>query len=68
METRFKVSGMKCDGCIAQAREALGKLPGFVEAEFDLKAETAVVTGDVDSQAVIQALTATGYPAVVVRD
>ncbi len=68
METRFKVSGMKCDGCIARAREALGKLPGFAEADFDLKAGTAVVTGDVDSEAVIQALTATGYPAAEVRD
>ncbi|MBW8055487.1 MAG: heavy metal-associated domain-containing protein [Acidiferrobacterales bacterium] len=68
METRFKVSGMKCDGCIARAREAVGKLPGFVEADFDLKAGTAVVTGDVDSEAVIQALTATGYPAAEVRD
>jgi len=37
-ETHFYVTGMKCDGCIAKAREALGKLPGFVEAQFDLKA------------------------------
>ena len=64
-ETQFHVTGMKCDGCIAKAKEALGTLPGYVDAEFDLKAGTAVIKGDVDPQAVTQALTAVGYPAVV---
>lgn|GEM_PF-204135 len=65
IETHYYVKGMKCDGCIAKAKEALGALPGYVDAEFDLKAGTAVVKGDVDPQAVAQALTAVGYPAVV---
>ncbi len=64
-ETQFHVTGMKCDGCIAKAKEALSALPGYVGAEFDLKAGTAVVRGDVDPQAVAQALTEVGYPAVV---
>ena len=60
---KLSVSGMKCNGCIAKATEAVAKLPGYVAAEFDLKAGTAVVKGDVDPQAVVQALTAAGYPA-----
>jgi copper chaperone CopZ len=64
-ETQFFVKGMKCDGCIAAANKALGELPGFENAEFDLKEGIAVVRGDVDPQAVCQALTDTGYPAVV---
>ncbi len=65
METRFKVTGMKCDGCIAKARQALAEVPGVTEAEFDLKSGTAVVKGDVHPQAVVETLTKVGYPAQV---
>ncbi|MEK7260458.1 MAG: heavy metal-associated domain-containing protein [Pseudomonadota bacterium] len=60
---KLSVSGMKCNGCIAKATEALAKLPGYVAAEFDLKAGTAVVRGGVDPQVAIDALTSAGYPA-----
>ena len=66
VENRFTVTGMKCGGCIAKATEALSKLPGYVSAEFDLKAGSAVVQGEVDPQAVIGALTKAGYPAKAV--
>lgn len=66
--TRFFVSGMKCDGCIKRANEALSQVPGFDSAEFDLKEGVATVQGDVDPQAVAQALTETGYPAAVKSD
>lgn len=62
-ETRLSVKGMKCDGCIARAREALSKIPGVVSAEFDLKAGTALVKGNADPKAIAQVLTDTGYPA-----
>lgn len=64
-ETQFFVTGMKCDGCIKRANAALQELPGFNSAEFDLQEGVAVVTGDVDPQAVAQTLTETGYPATV---
>ena len=63
VETRYKVSGMKCGGCIAKATEALSKLPGYVSADFDLKNGTAVVKGSVSPPAVVNALTKVGYPA-----
>ncbi len=62
-EMRFSVQGMKCGGCIARATEALAKLPGYVSAEFDLKAGTAVVRGSVDPQVAINVLSSAGYPA-----
>ena len=65
IETRYRVSGMKCGGCIAKATEALSKLPGYVGAEFDLKSGSAAVKGDVDTQAVVNALAKVGYPAEV---
>jgi copper chaperone CopZ len=62
-ETRFSVEGMKCGGCVAKATEAVSKLPGLVEARFDLTTKSAVIKGSVDPQAVIQALNGAGYPA-----
>ena len=62
-ESHYAVSGMKCGGCEARAREAISRLPGFVEARFDHKAGEGVVKGDVDSDAVIKALAAIGYRA-----
>ncbi|HEU5338867.1 MAG TPA: heavy metal-associated domain-containing protein [Sulfuricaulis sp.] len=66
-ETRFSVKGMKCGGCVAKATEAVSKLPGYQACAFDLKTATAVVTGSVDPQAVVQALNQAGYPAEVVN-
>jgi copper chaperone CopZ len=63
--TEYFIQGMKCDGCIAAANEALAQVPGFVSAQFDLAQGVGVVVGDVDPQSVCQALTEKGYPAVV---
>jgi len=63
--TQYFVTGMKCDGCIKRAKSALQDVPGFESAEFNLAEGTAVVSGDVDPQAVAQVLTETGYPATV---
>ncbi len=60
---KLSVSGMKCNGCIAKATAALAKLPGYVSAEFDLKAGTAVIRGSVDPQVAINVLSSAGYPA-----
>ncbi|MDH3407713.1 MAG: cation transporter, partial [Gammaproteobacteria bacterium] len=51
----------------AKATEAVSKLPGYQACAFDLKTATAVVTGSVDPQAVVQALNQAGYPAEVVN-
>ena len=63
--TQYYVKGMKCNGCIANANKALAELPGFESAQYDLKEGTAEVQGNVDPQAVCQALIGAGYPAVV---
>jgi copper chaperone len=64
-KTQYYVQGMKCDGCIANANKALADVPGFESAQFDLQQGTAQVEGNVDPQAVCQALAGAGYPAVV---
>ncbi|MCG6873206.1 MAG: cation transporter [Gammaproteobacteria bacterium] len=68
IQTRFYVENMKCDGCVAKARQAVADLPGIESSEFDYTDGTGSVSGDVDPQAVCAALTAAGYPAVVRSD
>lgn len=63
--THYFVTGMKCDGCIKRANEALKDVPGFESAEFDLAEGVATVNGDVDPQSIAQTLTESGYPATV---
>lgn len=63
--TEFFVNSMKCNGCVTNATNAISGLPGYQGAEFDLESGTAIVTGAIDPQAVCQALTEAGYPAVV---
>ena len=60
---KLSVSGMKCNELHRQGHRGLGEIPGYVAAEFDLKAGTAVVRGGVDPQVAIDALTSAGYPA-----
>lgn len=67
-EIRLKVSGMKCGGCEARAKEAVAKLPGYADASFDHKTGTGVVRGELDPASVIQALAGVGYRASVQPD
>jgi copper chaperone CopZ len=63
--TRYAVQGMKCGGCEASAREAVTRLPGCVDAHFDFRTGTGVVTGDVAPDTVVAALAAVGYRAAL---
>ncbi|MCP4043417.1 MAG: heavy-metal-associated domain-containing protein [Gammaproteobacteria bacterium] len=62
-QTGYTVNGMKCHGCEAGAKKSVEQLPGCVDANFDFKTASGVVTGEVDPQAVIKALSGCGYPA-----
>ena len=62
-KTFFHVTGMSCGGCEAAAKNTASRLPGYVDATFDAKANSGVVVGDVDPNAVIAALAKVGYTA-----
>ena len=64
-ETTFYISGLKCGGSVATAKNALSNVTGYESADFDLEGGIMRVKGDVDPQAVCQALSNAGYPAVV---
>ena len=64
-ETRYTLTGLKCGGCVAKATAALQAVPGVTAAQVDLATQTARVEGEVAPVAVIAALNAAGYPAVL---
>lgn len=59
---KFKVSSMKCDGCVSNVRQKLEQLEGVTAVKVDLASASAEVEGDVDPDLVIDTLTDAGYP------
>jgi len=63
METTLRVSGMKCGGCVSSVRDALEAVAGVESAEVSLERSEAVVTGNADVAALVQAVEQAGFNA-----
>ncbi|MBZ9751551.1 heavy-metal-associated domain-containing protein [Deinococcus sp. HMF7604] len=63
MTTELSITGMTCGHCERAVREALLAVPGVEHAQVNLPAGQATVTGSVDPQALVQAVSAEGYSA-----
>jgi copper ion binding protein len=61
----FNVKGMTCDNCVQHVTKAVQELPGVREVKVDLEGEYARVEGDVEEQAVIEAIEDEGYEAAI---
>lgn len=63
----LKVSGMDCAACTVSIRQSLEKVPGVHSAsvDFDSAEATVVTTSKVDAGALLKAVAAAGYKAVV---
>jgi len=62
--TTISVGGMTCASCVRRVEQALGRLPGVIEAGVNLATEKATVRyepGAVDAEAFRAALTEAGY-------
>lgn len=57
----FDVEGMTCASCAARIERVLGKQPGVEAATVNLAAARARVRGEVDDQALIEAVAKIGY-------
>jgi mercuric reductase len=64
----FNIEGMTCDHCVHSVTEALLTVPGVKKAQVSLPDKKAVVTteGNLDTQAVLQAVEQEGYQASVI--
>ena len=60
---RLSITGMSCAGCVASAENALKSVSGVQLANINFAEHTAVVEGEVDVQALIDAVRAAGYDA-----
>jgi copper chaperone len=62
---KLKVEGMTCNHCVMAVRKALSRVPGVERAEVSLERGEALVEGNADPKALIQAVEAEGYRAEV---
>jgi Cu+-exporting ATPase len=59
--TSLTVEGMTCASCSGRVERALRKVPGVAEAQVNLAAERAEVTGSAPPEALAEAIRAAGY-------
>jgi copper chaperone len=64
-EIRLKITGMTCNHCVAHTKKNLEAVPGVESVEVTLEPGGAVVKGDADPQALVEAVKEAGYQAEV---
>jgi copper chaperone len=62
---KLKVEGMTCNHCVMAVKKALSRVPRVERAEVSLERGEALVEGNADPKALIQAVEAEGYRAEV---
>lgn len=64
--SEYRVTGMKCQHCIAAITEEVGAVPGVTDVQVDLAAGRVSVTGGspLDDAAVRAAIDEAGYEVV----
>jgi len=65
MQTTLKVTGMTCGHCVAAVTKALENIPGVEKADVSLDEAQAIVSGEADTQAMVEAVKEEGYEAEV---
>jgi len=68
-QIELNVAGMTCGGCVSRVKQAMLNVPGVHSAEVDLThgvARASVENAQAMLPALIQTLTAAGYPATPV--
>jgi Cu+-exporting ATPase len=64
---RFSIGGMSCAGCVGTVEDAIKAVPGVAESSVNFAEHTADVSGNVDADAVIKAVTDAGYEAALLQ-
>ena len=59
----LSVAGMSCAGCVAAVEKALRSVPGVESASVNFAEHTAMVSGDVTADSLVDAIVAAGYKA-----
>lgn len=61
----LSIEGMHCAGCASTIERALSQVPGVVSVKVSLSNETAVIKGEAEAELLIDAVSKTGYEAVL---
>ena len=64
---KFTIEKMMCGGCVSNVTEKLEALDGVTHVNVDLESARAEVEGSMDTQAVVDALKESGYPAMLLE-
>lgn len=62
--TSVKIKGMSCQHCVASTTKALEALPGISDVQVDLDKGEARFQGDIDHQAIKDAIAKIGFEVV----
>lgn len=65
--TRLSITGMSCAACVATVEDALKNAPGVDMANVNFAEHTAIVSGNVSTESLIQAIEDSGYGATELR-
>lgn len=65
---QLNVKEMTCDNCIKHVTEALNAVAGVEAVDVNLEKGKVSVKGNANSQALVSALDAAGYPAAIAHD
>jgi len=64
---RLSISGMSCAACVAAVEDALRRTPGVHEANVNFAEHTALVSGDITVESLVQTIKDSGYGAAELR-
>ncbi|CAK9884204.1 MAG: Copper-exporting P-type ATPase [Candidatus Erwinia impunctatus] len=62
------IEGMSCASCVNRVEQSLRQVSGVVQANVNLADRSALVEGEVNSQALLNAVTQAGYQAEIIID
>lgn len=65
--TLLRLGGLSCEHCVMHVKEALEKVPGVTKAIVSLDPMQALVLGDANPEALIQAVQEAGYEASLTK-
>ena len=65
---QLNVTEMTCNNCVKHVTDALNAVAGVEAIEVNLEKGKVTVKGSADSQALVSALDAAGYPTAIAHD
>lgn len=61
----FEITGMTCGGCVRRVIQSVEQVEGVHDAQASVETKILKVQGNVDAEAVIQAVENAGYQASI---